>query len=113
MHQLFWEAVATLEPSTPQPGSMPFLKRGEIAALWRRAGLHEIEETLLEVRAAYQDFDDFWQSLLHAAGPIGAFIKTISDERCAAIREVCRERLGHPTSAFELIATAYAARGRV
>jgi SAM-dependent methyltransferase len=113
MHELFWEVVATLEPSTPQPDSMPYRKQGEIAALWRRTGLREIEETTLEVRAAYRDFDDFWQSLLHAAGPIGAFIKTISDERRAAIGDRCRERLAHPTSAFELSATACAVRGRV
>jgi ubiquinone/menaquinone biosynthesis C-methylase UbiE len=113
MGHVFWEAAASLDPALAHRAGSPFRKRGEIAALWQRAGLREIAETVLEVRVAYRDFDDFWQPMLHAAGSLGTYVKSISDERRAAIRDVCHERLGRPTDTFELSGRACAARGRV
>jgi SAM-dependent methyltransferase len=113
MGHVFWEAAASLEPALAHRSGSPFRKHGEIAALWRRAGLREIAESVLEVRVAYRDFDDFWQPMRHAAGSLGTYVKSISDERRDAIREVCRERLGRPTNTFELSGRACAVRGRV
>jgi hypothetical protein len=61
----------------------------------------------------YQDFDDFWEPLVSAPGPIGAFLASTDDERRAAFRDACRARLGNPQHAFELSARACAVRGRV
>lgn len=113
MGHLFWQAAATLDPSLAQRRSTPYRQQGEIAALWRRTGLREITETMLEVRVSYRDFDEFWQPMLHAAGSLGTYMQSIAEERRDAIREIIRERLGRPTSAFELGGRACAVRGRV
>lgn len=113
MGHVFWQAAATLDPSLAQRHVAPYRQEGEIAALWRRTGLREIAETTLEVRVSYRDFDDFWQPMLHAAGSLGTYVQSISPERRDAIREIIRERLGHPTSAFELSGRACAVRGLV
>ena len=114
MSALFWSAVATLDPERSQPeSSMRFRKPGEIAALLERAGLREVGETFLDVRATYQHFDDFWEPIVTSAGPIGTYMAAADEERREAIREACRTRLGNPQQPFELSARACAARGRV
>jgi SAM-dependent methyltransferase len=113
MGHLFWEAATALEPSLRDRELGSYRREGEIAALFRRVGLHEVSETVLEVRVSYRDFDEFWQPMLHAAGSIGSYISSISDSRRDAIRELIRERLGRPEHAFELSGRASAARGRV
>jgi ubiquinone/menaquinone biosynthesis C-methylase UbiE len=112
MTDLFWEAASTIEPALrDREGSMPYRKQGEIAALWERTGLLDVQEADLEVRVTYRDFDDFWEPLLTAAGPIGAYMASVDDERRAALREACRVRLGNPQRPFELTGRACAVRG--
>jgi ubiquinone/menaquinone biosynthesis C-methylase UbiE len=114
MGQLFWESAATLDPALlHSEANMRYRKQGDIAKLWQRSGLREVEETFLEVSATYQHFDDFWEPIVSGAGSIGAYMATVDDDRRAAIREACRARLGNPQQAFELSARACAARGRV
>jgi hypothetical protein len=91
---------------------MPFRNTGAIAALWQRTGLRNIEETLLDVSVRYADFEDFWQPLLHAAGPIGAFMQSADASVIARLREACFDLLGRPSQSFELHARACAARAQ-
>jgi ubiquinone/menaquinone biosynthesis C-methylase UbiE len=114
MGELFWESAASLEPALANAErSMRYRKPGEIAALLKRTGLRDVEETFLEVRANYQNFDDFWEPIVNGAGSIGAYMATADSDRRSAIREACRTRLGNPQQPFELSARACAARGRV
>jgi ubiquinone/menaquinone biosynthesis C-methylase UbiE len=114
MGHVFWEAAASVDPGVgTREGKMAYRKQGEIADLWKRAGLRDVEETFLEVRASYQNFDDFWDPIVTGAGSIGAYMATADDDRRSAIREACRARLGNPQHPFELSARACAARGRV
>jgi SAM-dependent methyltransferase len=111
---VFWRAAATLDPTVRNyEGDMPYRRRGEIAALFERAGLQHIQETLLEVRASYRHFDDFWASVLHSAGPVGGYVQGLNEEQRTALGEACRAELGDPRAPFELHARACAARGQV
>ena len=112
--QLFWQSAASVDPTlTNRELEVSFREPGEIANLWKRSGLRDVEETFLEVSTTYDSFDDFWTPVESAAGSIGAYMATADAERRAAIREACRVRLGNPQSPFELSARACAARGRV
>jgi ubiquinone/menaquinone biosynthesis C-methylase UbiE len=114
MGQLFWESAATIDPALgTREGAMPYRKQGEIANLWKRTGLRDVEETFLEVRVSYQNFDDFWEPIVNGAGSIGAYMASADDDRRTAIREACRARLGDPQRPFELSARACAVRGCV
>ncbi|MEO7437613.1 MAG: class I SAM-dependent methyltransferase [Candidatus Binatia bacterium] len=114
MGQVFWESAATVDPGVGRPeGAMSFRQPGEIADLWKRTGLRDVEEALLEVRASYENFDDFWDPIVTGAGPIGSYKASTDDGRRAAIREACRARLGAPQRPFELTGRACAARGLV
>jgi SAM-dependent methyltransferase len=114
MGQLFWESAASIEPALKNAErSMRYRKPGEIATLLQRTGLRDVEETFLDVRVSYQNFDDFWEPIVNGAGSIGAYMASADGERRSAIREACRTRLGNPQQPFELSARACAARGRV
>jgi len=111
---VFWKAVAAIDPAAVEVDArMRYRKQGEIAQLWASAGLQDVEETFLDVSASYRDFDEFWQSIVHGAGPIGGYVASVSQEREVAIREGCEKLLGRPGQAFELRARACAARARV
>jgi ubiquinone/menaquinone biosynthesis C-methylase UbiE len=112
--RLFWSAVVQVDPQADlSEDRMRFRKQGEIAELWRRNGLRDVEETFLDVRVRYQNFDDFWEPIVTGAGNVGAYMATADAGRRAAIREACRGLLGDPQQAFELSARACAARARV
>jgi SAM-dependent methyltransferase len=114
MGQLFWESVASVDPALHnRVSNLAYCTRGEIAELWNRTGLRDIEETLLEVRVSYQNFDEFWEPIETSTGSMGDYMATADADRRAAIREACRARLGNPRQAFELSACACAARGRL
>jgi SAM-dependent methyltransferase len=114
MADLFWEAAATIEPTLRDHDSnMHYRRQGEIAQLWKRTRLRKIEETFLDLRVTYQNFDDFWEPFLQSAGSIGAYMDSVGDARRVALREACRTRLGNPQQPFELSARACAVRGVV
>ncbi len=58
----FWEAAAELDPvgvrAVDERTRMPFGRRGELADLWRQAGLEEVEDGEIVVSAEYEGFDD-------------------------------------------------------
>jgi SAM-dependent methyltransferase len=112
--QLFWDSVASvdLDLRNRVPAAL-FREPGEIANLWKRSGLRDVEEAFLEVRATYENFDDLWTPVETAGGSIGTYMATADADRRAAIRDACRVRLGNPHQPFELSGRACAARGRV
>jgi ubiquinone/menaquinone biosynthesis C-methylase UbiE len=112
LSDVFWQAVATIEPALRHAESkMRFRKQGDFAALLKRHGLRDVEETFLEVHATYSDFDDFWTPLLTSAGPVGAYMASANADQRAAIQDACRALLGDPQQPFELLGRACAARG--
>lgn len=114
MGQIFWESAATVDPGvSTREGRMAFRKQGDIADLWKRTGLRDVEETFLDVRARYESFDDFWDGIATAAGAIGSYMVAAGAARRDVIREACRARLGDPRQGFELAGRACAARGKV
>ena len=91
---------------------MPFGRRGELAELWRRAGLREVEDGELVVAAAYDGFDDLWAPFTAGVGPAGAYAAALDDERREALRREYRLRLSVPDGPFELEARAWFTIGR-
>jgi SAM-dependent methyltransferase len=112
--ELLWRAVAQVDPpALERRRHVRFRAVGEFADLFRQAGLRDIGETVLQVHATYQDFDDFWSSALRAAGGIGTYMRSTDGERLARVREAARVLLGDPSGSFELKGRACATRARV
>jgi SAM-dependent methyltransferase len=113
MLRTFWDAAREVDPSALSQGeTMRYCTEEELAALWVRHGLVDVETTALEVTADYLDFDDFWSPFTLGVGPGGAYLATLDAERQGHLRENCRRRLGAPEGPFTLDARAVAVRGR-
>lgn len=113
MMKAFWPAAARFDPSALDDARLPFRRLPELVELFERAGLREVATGTIELQAAYQDFDDLWAPFGHGIGPAGAYLVAQPEERRAAIRDACFERLGRPAGPFTLPASVIAVRGRV
>lgn len=111
----FWEAAAALDPDgvagVDERTRMPFARPGELAALWRRAGLREVSDGAVVVSVRYESFDDAWEPFTAGVAPSGAYTASLDEARREALRTEYRRRLGAPEGSFELSARAWYAVG--
>jgi ubiquinone/menaquinone biosynthesis C-methylase UbiE len=68
------------------------------------------ESAALDVEADYEDFEDYWTSLLGGAGPMGAWVASLDGERKETARAELIRELGDPSGAFTLKARCWAAK---
>jgi SAM-dependent methyltransferase len=111
MLNTFWNAVRQIIPAARDERSLTGTSEGQVAALLRAAGLHDVTEGVLTAHADYAGFDDFWEPFTFGVGPAGQYLTTLPPDQQAAVREVVRGLV--PTGAFGLEARAWYARGTV
>jgi SAM-dependent methyltransferase len=113
----FWDAATALDPEGAAPlmeaHTMRFARPDELAALWRSAGLNDVDVAPIVVEASYDDFDDLWSPFPTGVGPAGAYAASLDREAQAALRDEFSRRLGDPTGPFTLTARAWCAIGSV
>jgi SAM-dependent methyltransferase len=112
----FWDAVEELDPSgsgdADERSRMPYRREGELAGLFRDAGLEEVEDGAIVVAAEYESFEDLWEPYTAGVGPAGAYAVSLAPDRREALKALYRERLGAPDGPFSLTARAWYAAGR-
>jgi SAM-dependent methyltransferase len=111
----FWSAAAALEPKLAEARdertTMGFDEEGELAELWRRVGLADVEGGALIVSADYDDFDSLWEPFAAGVAPSGAYAASLDPDRQKALCAEYHRRLGSPEAAFRLTARAWYAVG--
>jgi SAM-dependent methyltransferase len=112
MLRSFWDAARRLEAGAPDEGStMPYRTAGELADLWRRVGVSDVETGHLRVESSYTGFDDLWEPFTFGVGPAGAYLAKLSPEQREQVRTELFKGLGEPSGPLTLSATACAVRG--
>jgi SAM-dependent methyltransferase len=115
--RLLWDTAAVLEPSAAQPRSLfrPMAEPGEMAMLWRRLGLRDVEQTSLTIRMDFASFDDYWEPFTTGEGGVGPFVASLSDTARATLCEHVRRAYisNRPDGPRSFAATAWACRGTV
>ena len=113
----FWDSAREIAPergaAADEAAVMRWCAEGELAELWRTAGLTDVRFGPLDVSASYSGFEDLWSPLPTGVGPAGAFTKSLDDDKRAALHNALRHRLGVGDGPFELSARAWAAAGVV
>lgn len=104
-------AITTVRPDLDPHPPMVGVAREDIPNLMRAVGLTVEDEGELEVRVDYADFQDLWEPLSRAPGPIGEALGQLSDAEQVEVERVIRAEL--PVGPFELSAFAWYAVGRV
>jgi len=117
--RIFWDTAAALDADAARARgrqlSSPLTRAGELEAAFAAAGLRQVEACTLTIRQAYRDFQDYWQPIRGAEGPVGDYIKRLSPDRLAALEAAlcaayCAGTADGPRS---LAASAWAAKGVV
>jgi SAM-dependent methyltransferase len=108
----FWEAAGALGGSdADERTAMRFDEEGELADLWRQAGLRDVEEGAIVVSASYESFDDLWEPFRAGVGPAGAYAASLPPAVQEELRAEFQRRLDSPAGPFELDARAWYAVG--
>jgi SAM-dependent methyltransferase len=117
MLRFFWDEAVALDPGIAPKDErhMKLCREGQLGALWRRAGLANVEEQPLVIEQAYVSFDDYWGPFLKGAGPGGAYVVSLAEDRRRQLEARMRKRLlgGRDDGAFALAARAWCVRGTV
>jgi len=87
-----------------------YRSRETIESLFAGDAFTDMRTELLEVDSEYSDFDEFWSALADGAGPAGAWVKALGEERLPEARAEVRRQLDNPSGAFTLRGRAWATR---
>ena len=117
MLRFFWDEVVALDPAMEPKDErhMKLSRKGQLAELWKKAGLVNVEEKPLVIDQSYTSFNDYWEPFLKGAGPGGAYVVSISEERRQELESRMRKRLlgDRADGPFVLKAQAWCVRGAV
>jgi SAM-dependent methyltransferase len=115
--RFFWDEAVALDPAIEPKDErhMKLSHQGELGDLWRQAGLINIKEEPLTIDQAYSSFNDYWEPFTKGAGPGGAYVVSLSQERREQLEARIRKRLlaDRGDGPFKLTATAWCVRGQV
>jgi ubiquinone/menaquinone biosynthesis C-methylase UbiE len=117
MLRFFWDEAVALDPAIEPKDErhMKLSREGQLGELWKRAGLVRVQEKPLVIDQAYASFDDYWGPFLRGAGPGGAYVVSLPEERRRELEAHMRKRLlgNRGDGAFILKARAWCVKGEV
>lgn len=111
MLRMFWTAARRFDPGVEGERRMAGTAEGDLEQRLERAGLIDVAGGMLEARAEYKSFDDFWEPFTFAVGPAGQHLRSLSEDERKRVREELRSDV--PDGPFTLEARAWFARGTV
>jgi SAM-dependent methyltransferase len=107
---VFWRAARELDGDVVDESGLVGSRAGQLADLFRTAGLRDVEESELPTSSvAHASFDEWWEPFTFGVGPAGGYARSLDADGISALRDRCRDLL--PEAPFTLTAFAWAARG--
>jgi SAM-dependent methyltransferase len=105
-----WRVARTMDPAVDDEGNLPGAREGDLARLFRNAGLAKVEAAALIASVEHSTFDEWWEPYTRGVGPAGRYVAGLTPERREELRRRCREELSD--GPFVLTFQAWAARGQ-
>ena len=117
MLRFFWDEAIALDPAIEPKDErhMKLSHQRQLGDLWREAGLINVKEEPLTIEQTYASFNDYWEPFTKGAGPGGAYVVSLSQDRRERLEAHIRKRLlgDRNDGQFKLTATAWCVRGEV
>lgn len=117
MLRVFWDEVVALDPAAEPRDErhMKLSREGQLGDLWRKAGLVNVKEGAVVIDQAYASFADYWGPFTSGAGPGGAYVVALPDDRRRQLEARIRKRLldARQDGPFTLKAKAWCVVGEV
>jgi SAM-dependent methyltransferase len=111
----FWDAAVALDPAAApldEGRRFPLCRPEPLAALFRGAGLADVETRPIDVPTVFRDFDDYWSPFLGGQGPAPGYALSLDEPRRVALRDRLRAGLAAAADgSIHLTARAWAVRG--
>jgi SAM-dependent methyltransferase len=102
---LFWGAVRAVDPQAEGEGDYAGVREGDLAQLFRAAGLDTFEESVLTVHVPFDSFEQWWEPYTLGVGPAGQYVAGLDDSRREALEQECRRRV--PEGEFTVDASSW------
>jgi SAM-dependent methyltransferase len=115
--RFFWDEAIALDPSVEPRDErhMKLSRQGQLGELWKKAGLVNITEQPLTIDQAFSSFSEYWGPFTTGAGPGGAYVVSLPEDRRQQLEARLRKRLlgDRQEGPFTLTARAWCVRGEV
>lgn len=94
---------------------MKLSRQGQLAELWKKAGLVNVQEKPLAIDQVFSSFDDYWAPFTKGAGPAGAHVVSLPEDRRRQLEARLHKRVlgSRADGSFVLKARAWCVRGEV
>jgi ubiquinone/menaquinone biosynthesis C-methylase UbiE len=117
MLRFFWDEAIALDPSIEPKDErhMKLSRQGQLADLWKKAGLVNVQDRSVVIEQTYSSFADYWTPFTSGAGPGGAYVVSLPEGHRQQLEARMRKRLlgDRHEGSFTLKAKAWCARGAV
>jgi SAM-dependent methyltransferase len=117
MLRFFWDEAIALDPAVEPKDErhMKLSRQGQLGDLWKKAGFANVKEAPLVIDQAYSSFHDYWEAFTKGAGPGGAYVVSLPNDRRQQLEARMRKRLlgDRQDGPFTLTARAWCVSGEV
>lgn len=117
MLRFFWDEAAAHNPEIESRDErhMKLSREGQLGELWRKANLANVKESALTIDQTYSSFADYWGPFTSGAGPGGAYVVSLPEDRRQQLEARIRKRLlgERHDGPFTLKAKAWCVLGEV
>ena len=115
MMRRFWDAAVSLEQAAiplDEGRRFPICQPEPLAALFRSAGLDQVQIRPIDVPTIFKNFDDYWSPFLGGQAPAPGYCTSLPEDRRIALRECIRGNLPvRNDGTIHLMARAWSVRG--
>jgi SAM-dependent methyltransferase len=113
--RILWDIAGVLDPTLERPYFRPLNGPHEMATVWRRIGLKEVEETSLLIRMEFQSFEDYWMPFATGEGPHGQYVVKLPEPARETLKQHVRRAYvaNRPDGPRSMVSVAWACRGTV
>jgi SAM-dependent methyltransferase len=113
--RMMWDIAAVLDPSIERPLFRSLSAPDELANLWRKLGLVDVEQTSLLIRMEFSCFEDYWSPFATGEGPQGQFVVGLSEPARTTLKEHLRRAYiaNRPDGPRSFACVSWACRGTV
>jgi SAM-dependent methyltransferase len=115
-HQrMLWDSASALGFDRLRSLFRSLSTAGEMAAMWRKAGLTAVVEDTITTRFEYADFNDYWTPFLSGDGPTGQMVMGLTPEQRMTLERQVRHVFlsGRPDGHRSFIGAAWICKGVV
>jgi SAM-dependent methyltransferase len=117
-HRMIFDAAAILDRNgnerRAQAYTRPMSLPGDLARVWRDAGLEDVVQEMRTIRMDFASFADFWGPAEGRDGPIAEYVNTLDSEVKSRLRDVIELAYldGDADGERSYAATAWVVKGR-